>query len=215
MRRTARSLAVAVATVLLVGSCGVSTDPEPRAINGPDLDEGTGSGNSGGGDASAALFFQNVDALVPIIGEMSDLRTETVLTALLNGVPEEDVDRGFVSQIPSGTRLLRSRADGTLIRVDLSEEFDNVTGAAKAEAVGQIVLTASNLAGVESVSFAVEGDAQSVFSPAQASDVSTVSACDFISFLPNDEQALELDLTIAERTALTTRRAEIGASCDE
>ncbi len=71
------------------------------------------------------------------------------------------IDTDLIPALPAGTTVLGAELDGTVARVDLSEEFEAgyPSGGAAAElaTVGPIVHTAAEVAGVESVAITVEG----------------------------------------------------------
>jgi spore germination protein GerM len=75
----------------------------------------------------------------------------------LEGPTTDEVALGISSAIPSGTTIRRLKHDGRRLTVDL--ETDPGTAETDAPlAVGQLVLTATGVPGIERVRFRVGGD---------------------------------------------------------
>lgn len=80
----------------------------------------------------------------------------TALHALLEGATDVEDQVGITSAIPNGTRILRLTRSGPELGIDLARGI--ITPAAdETLAVGQLVLTATSLAGIEQVRFRVDG----------------------------------------------------------
>lgn len=88
-------------------------------------------------------------------------RPDALLGVLLSGPNQSELDSRLVSQIPSRTRLLSTRSVGETLFVDVSEEILELTGEALTLAVAQIVFTASEIPGVQTVRLRVNGADQS------------------------------------------------------
>lgn len=83
---------------------------------------------------------------------------DETLTALLEGVTEEESDMGLASTIPAGTKLLDVEVTDGVALVDLSREFESGGGSLSMMGrVAQIVYTATRFDGVDSVRFSLEG----------------------------------------------------------
>ena len=81
-----------------------------------------------------------------------------VLRALLAG-PQEG--SGLRSPFPEGTELVGWKRNGSIVQVDLSQEYSQLTGMEQTVADYCIVLTLVQLEGVDGVRIAAEGSAQS------------------------------------------------------
>jgi hypothetical protein len=136
----------------------------------------------------------------------------TVLGALLQMPESSERVNGLGSSIPTGTRLQGLQTDGTTLSVDLSDDFENVVGTARQQAIGQMVLTATEFAGVQDVRFLVDGKPLQVTSPTRG-DTTTVGACDYESLLPTTEDAKEADLDAGTAERLAARRAALDDHC--
>jgi hypothetical protein len=83
---------------------------------------------------------------------------EGALTALLDGVSEEEATMGLSTAIPEGTSLLGVEVSDGVASVDLSTEFESGGGSfAMMGRVAQVVYTATGFQGVDSVRFLLEG----------------------------------------------------------
>lgn len=99
---------------------------------------------------------------VPAVGSASD-PVEVALETLVTGGW-----RSFTAgsaEIPDGTTLLGVERDGSVLRVDLSSEFESGGGTASMSArLAQVVFTATRFADVDSVLFLIDGEPVGVFS---------------------------------------------------
>ncbi len=87
---------------------------------------------------------------------------EALMLALLSAQPPT----GLENPVPAGTKLLSIRTEGTVCRVDLSEEFKKAEGVAAMHAV---VLTLASLPEISRVQILVEGELRtSILLPSSA-----------------------------------------------
>lgn len=198
---TVRGLAlVLTCTVAIATACGIGTDDNPR-----DLAASTSTSTSttevtgtGGKTAQAVLYFVQGEKLVPVRRAVQARTDQAVLDSLLQS-PTPDEGPQLSSSIPSGTKLVRLSQDGPLLSVDLSEEFNDVVGPRRQQAVGQIVLSETELEGVEELAFSIDGKPFKVTT--SRGDVDVVSACDYASMLA-DPSAEDVELTTGQITLL-------------
>lgn len=114
------------------------------------------------GEAAVYLFFEGYPvAPGPYLAAVSrpgiDGLGET-LTALLEGVTEDEATMGLSSTIPEGTELLGVEVSNGVASVDLSDEFESGGGSLSMMGrVAQIVYTATRFEDVDSVRFFLEG----------------------------------------------------------
>jgi hypothetical protein len=169
MRRVALVLAL---LALAVVACGVPEDDSPQELSADEVPFGllTTPTTTTAPDLVipperlANLFF--VDAGAQITEFEAEVRNQSpaaVITALLDTDPET-LDPGVSSFIPPETTLLDSSVDDDVLTVDLSEEFNSITGDRLTRAVAQIVFTATAIPGgaIDRVAFQVEGEDQDV-----------------------------------------------------
>lgn len=156
-----RRVAAAVAAGLLVSGCGIQPDAAPREV--PQDNRARLSGVSIGGDASGAeriyLVGPGDDRLlwsVPRDPSSSD----KLIDVLFLGPNEDERNDQFTTNIPTSVRVLSVDAQGSKLVVDVSSDLLSVSGSALVQALAQIVYTAVEIDGIQSVEITVEGARQ-------------------------------------------------------
>jgi hypothetical protein len=165
-RRTLLALVTALA--LSVAACG-----------GDDDDSGDGTTVPGGvmtteaGDTTttvpaeesvARVYFLDTDAQLAtgarsVAGSSGDEIALAALDAVVAGPEDLETELGWSSAIPDGTEVLGLDIDGGVATVDLSGAFDDGGGSASMLGrVAQVVFTLTQFEGIESVSFALDGE---------------------------------------------------------
>jgi len=213
-RRLAAALAVVLAVAAITG-CGVPLDSSPRAVvaaTTTTTSDGEPAVNEEG-DSTAFLYFIANNQLINLDQDIPSRRPTDVLTALFSGVPI-GASKDVVSQIPTGTRLLGAEQSGTVLDVNVSKDFDNLVGAGRAQATAQIVMTATDLSGIDEVSLRIEGQPTQVFSQVRG-DADRVGACDYIGLLPTEDVLATWPLDRKSQRHLTTRRNMLDAQCPQ
>ncbi|MFN8053317.1 MAG: GerMN domain-containing protein [Acidimicrobiales bacterium] len=214
MRRRPPVVVALVATLvgLLAGACGIPLDDAPRAVVASSTTTAPGTATTvQPGDTTAFLFFIADNHLIDIDQEIPSRQPRDVLSALFAGVPAGS-SADVVSQIPTGTRLLDVRQNGNQLDVDVSKEFDNLVGAGRTQATAQIVLTATDLNGVDQVALLIDGQQTQVFSPVSG-DSDRVGACDYLNLFPTDDLLQSWPLDRKAQRHLTTRRNMLSEQC--
>jgi len=222
LSRVPRLLAVAVATMLAVitvlaaAGCGISSDDSPRDL-AASTSTSTTVPQGTQGNAPAVLYFVQGKFLVPITRSLPERTEQAILESLLKAPTPQD-GANLSSSIPAGTELLRLQREGTLLRVDLSKEFEGVVGPDRQQAVAQMVLSETGKAdsgddGVQRLTFSIDGDPFKVTSPSRG-DVSEVTSCDFTSLLA-EPGGVGVDLTEGQGTLLKLRRDELARNCPQ
>lgn len=214
MRPLARPLAALVAVVgatTLLG-CGIGTDDQPRAlpVSTSTTTTAPATADSANDRAAAVLWLISGSDVVPVSARLPDRELGTVFSELL--APGSATLGALASSIPSGTQLRKLSLDQGVLDINLSSEFQNLAGPARQQAIAQMVLTATEATGVESVEFSVENQPIRVSSPTRG-DVTTVTACDFESLLPTAEQAGTKRLSPATVQLLDARRGQLDQRC--
>ncbi|QYG92771.1 GerMN domain-containing protein [Iamia sp. SCSIO 61187] len=156
----ARSAPVALLALLvaLLAGCGIPTDGEPRPL----ADEATPPAADPQpelGDTTAQVYLVNNDErLVPRPRALEGAKTPvTVLEALLLPTSEEEEADGLQTQIPALTTIVGVTEEDGILAVDLSAEWGELLVPDALYAYAQVVLTLTELPGVEGVRFLVEG----------------------------------------------------------
>lgn len=160
--RTVAMLLLAATSVL--AACGVKSDDAPRDI--PDAEQAD-LGSPADSGAGAAVGSSRIYLLGPSVVEgvtllrpvARDAGTATErIEALLAGPNTSELGEQLRSAIPVGTRINGPATLGNAtLRVDLSEEFLQLTGTDLVDALAQIVFTASTVDGVQLVRVTVDG----------------------------------------------------------
>jgi hypothetical protein len=159
-----RCLAVAAlaAVVLAVGGCAIQPDSAPRDIPEDLVDRDTPSVPAAGGPArgSDRIF------LVAPEGSEQPLRTvrrdtggdaETLLTELISGPNSAEFEAGYRSAVPATLVLDSIEVDGGVAQLDVNDALLELSGGDLTDAVAQIVFTASEIPGADSVLIRVDG----------------------------------------------------------
>lgn len=151
MRRSALLL------VLALGACTFSTDEAPRPIDSVDLGDGVADLVAPDEGVVATLWYVDGTRLVPVEVLLTDDGPDARVQALLSGV---GLGNGSVnrSAIPPDTSLLGATTAGGVATLDLPSAFTLVGGDEELLAVGQIVLTATEVPGIDGVLLTIDGD---------------------------------------------------------
>jgi spore germination protein GerM len=159
-RRLVAGITAAIG-LLVVASCGVPTDAQPRDIETQpaELPQDVAAATT---DTGPRVYFlitpegQQNDMLAAVTRAVAP-EPSVVLEQLFKGVSGEETSR-LRTAIPADTRLITSnvQTDGTLM-VNVSDAFFKSTGDLQIKAVAQIVFTASEFSGVQRVKIEVDG----------------------------------------------------------
>lgn len=143
--------------VVTFAACGVPLEAEPELLaisidNPPQIVEPTPEDLE-----SVTLYLVRDDTVVPVTRDLSSpADVEMILESLLDGTTNPESRAGLRTSIAPSTRLLGVEVVGNSVIVDLGREFTAVGGEQEILAVAQIVLTATGVDGLESVSFEIE-----------------------------------------------------------
>lgn len=216
--RSSRRFAVGPATAvtlaaLVLSSCGISMDSTPRGMELA-VSTTTTIENNEVGDQTVILYYGLEESIVPVPAQVPDDQVSTLLRQLLKPPPKDDTDSQLRSSIPSGTRLRSATQRGTVLVVDLSEDFGNVVGASRQKAIAQIVMSATQLDSIREVRFRIDGEDIQIPSPTRG-DVDTVSACDFKGMLATVDQVTDADLGEEIVIPLVFRRDRLSRVCGD
>lgn len=212
-RRGMATVAVAIAATLLVASCGISLDTTPRSMDLA-VSTTTTTEPTEVGDQTAILYYGLDESIVPLPAQVPDDQISTLLRQLLKPPPKEFDDSLLRSSIPAGTRLRSATQRGTVLVVDLSEDFGNVVGPSRQKAIGQIVLSATQLDRIREVRFRIDGEDIQVPSPIRG-DVDAVNACDFKGMLATVDQVTDADMGEDIVIPLVFRRDRLVRVCGD
>jgi len=158
-------LAALAAVAVSVTGCAIQADSGPRDV--PEQDparvvlDPTGEGGEATGEGRIYL--------VAPVGSPQQLRTvlrddklpEQLVQTLIRGPNTAELNDGLTTELPATLEVLDARFEGGILYIDLSDEINELQGGPLVLAVAQIVFTASEIPGTESVVIRVEGEAQS------------------------------------------------------
>ena len=167
----ARRLLVAVVAVLVVALCaGCSIDPEGSPRDIAERDRGDLNANfdqpAGAATGSGRIYLLSPEVLgqphtlQSVARDLGDGSPAAAIQALFEGPNTAELQQMLRSAIPSGTRLLSATQDGGELVVNVTNELQQLTGEALIDGIAQIVMTASALSGVSSVSIMINGAPQ-------------------------------------------------------
>jgi Sporulation and spore germination len=161
----ARWCALVVGPLLIVAtSCSIDPEGAPRDIAVHDRGDLSANFDPAAGAAvgSGRIYLLSPEilgqprALQSVARDVGDTPADA-MQALFEGPNADELSALLRSAIPSGTRLLDVSQDGGELVVNVSNELQQLTGEALIDGVAQIVLTASEITGVASVSISVDG----------------------------------------------------------
>lgn len=183
-----RRVAVALALLAVVG-CGIPLDARPEPF---DLDPAAVPDDAGpllGELAAVSIYLIRDDLLVHVTRDLpAPPSPETILDSMLDDVTEPEERGGLRTAIPPGTTLLSVVRDGSVLTVDLNQEFTTVGGEEEIQAVAQIVLSLTSIEGVDLVEFQLEGVPTDVPVASGALSVDPVGSDDYASLVTPVEQ---------------------------
>ena len=145
----------------IVAGCGIQTDDQPRAIPGaePVVGAEAGGGAASGGTLRIYLVAPGEQRLLRSVPR-SATTARNLIEILLDGPNEEELQAGWISQIPADTQLLNLNTRGTTLFLDLTADLTALPAPVQPQALAQIVYTAAELEGVTGVQITIEGEAQ-------------------------------------------------------
>jgi spore germination protein GerM len=169
-----------LAFVLLLTACGIPLDSGPRPVP-VDLPVPGGFEEAIGVELEpVTVFLVRDDQLVGVTRNVrAPARLVDVIEALVAGATDAEERSGLRTSIPAGTALIDVRREGPIAVIDLSADFAAVGGAQEILAVAQFVITTTQIEGIESVSFELQGVRTDVPITDGALSVEPVTAADY------------------------------------
>ena len=155
-------LVLAVAAIAIAG-CSIQPEGAPNDL--PD-ERADVFGDPATGDEAAGTnriyLLAPTDLAAPqqLRSAQRDVPTAaaSVLASLFAGPNQSERDAQIDTAIPADIELLAARSVGPVLTVDLNDVFDELTPDGLRLAVAQIVSTATDIEGVESVQLRIEGE---------------------------------------------------------
>ena len=161
MRRVVALTSIALA--LITAGCSIQPEASPNDL--PD-EVANVFGEPATGDEAAGtnriylLAPPDVEAPQRLRSVQRDVAptAESVLESLFAGPNADERDSQLDTAIPADVELLDARPVGQVLTVDLNDVFDDLTPDGLRLAVAQIVSTATELDGVQSVQLRIDGE---------------------------------------------------------
>lgn len=173
MRRTTMLVLVAtLALALAAAGCAPATPTPPAAPTPPATVSPSPSAPAtppvpAGSPAVVKVYFSLHEKMQPVARSAPASTTAVLraaLTSLLRGPSPAEKESGLSSQIPSGTKLLGVSIASKVAVVDLSGRFASGGGTlSMTNRLAQVVFTATQFTGIDSVLFKVDGTTVKVF----------------------------------------------------
>lgn len=191
MRRTG-SLHVAglvVGVGLALAACGIGTDDAPRDIvpQAPkaEVDQGRTAITA---TATTLIYLVGHDddgrfVLMPIARDTTET-IDNALQSLFNGPTARELNADLRSAIPPSVRLNKAAPNNDVVTIDVSEELTQLSGSTLVDAVGQIVLTATNVTGITGVVITVDDAVHPWPTPDGTTSVDPLERGDYEMLLP-------------------------------
>jgi Sporulation and spore germination len=160
-------VAVVAFVALLLGACGIATDPSPRLINKKDVPYGLLSRPPTTATVSVGeyvtIYLDGPKRLVAVSRAIpAPASVVGVLEALEEGPTTAEAAQGLASPISTAGPLVLSRLGPTSVTVSLSPSFTSLGGQEQIVAVAQLVYTVTALPGIDRVDVRIGGRAAAV-----------------------------------------------------
>jgi spore germination protein GerM len=170
-RRHITPLLVSTVLVVWASGCGFPAQDEARPISDDELPVGLRPGATQHSTAPlamepATIWLVDGDALDDVRHDVAaPASIESVKTELLTGPNEAEQARGLRSALPDPNVVSDISLSRGVAAVDLTSSFAEISPEDQLLAVGQFVLTLTDLRGVGSVQFTVDGAPAAVPTP--------------------------------------------------
>lgn len=170
--------------LLLVASCGFPTEGSPSPIAAEERPDELDPDSTAPVTATdeVTVWFLRDDLLVQRPRQVpAPLDAAAVVDSLGLGVTPSEADRGLRSAIPDASMLVAAELAGGTATVQLAGEFLEIPPGDQVLALGQVVLTLTDLRGIGRVRFEIDGASVATPLPDGTSTEDSVSREDFRS----------------------------------
>ncbi|HET7652998.1 MAG TPA: GerMN domain-containing protein [Acidimicrobiales bacterium] len=155
MRRVLARVVFVLVGLAVAAGCGVPSQSSPHVIRDAALPRDTATTRpTVAAVVDARVFFVRGNRPVPVTRRAAGSGLDDVLDALLAGPTDAEVAGGVRTTLPAGAAI---GVDGVtaegVATLDIGSLLDGVTGQEQILAFAQLVLTATDAAGVDSVTF--------------------------------------------------------------
>jgi Sporulation and spore germination len=215
--RTAVVAMCAAATVLFVGGCAIQPDSAPRDIpddlREPETPSATGAGGAAGGSNRIYLLARDgAEQPLRTVQRNTDNDAQTLIAELISGPNPGELDAGLSTAIPSTLELHSVRVDDGVVEVEVSDALFDLSGSELTQAVAQLVFTASEIPGAESVLIRVDGATQEWPDGSGAQHRGPLTTYDFIGWAESAQPAFPVSPTPTTAVPPSTTTTTIAAT---
>lgn len=171
-----------------LGGCAIQADSGPRDVAEEHPARGAIDADVEGGEATGEGRIY----LVAPDGSVQPLRTvlrnsKDLVQRLMLGPNQQELDAGLSTELPPALVVNEISYDGGVVIVDVSDDINELTGASLRLAVAQIVFTASEIPGTESVDIRVNDEAQSWPNGADVQVSGPLTVYDYVGFAESSQ----------------------------
>lgn len=206
---TRRRVLMAAITLVLGGAgCAIQPDSGPRDV--PDDHPArvpvapVADGGEAEGEGRIYLVAADADAQ-PLRTVLRDSTLpEQLLRRLIAGPNPEELDAGLTSELPTTLEVLSARFDGGVMNIDLSDDINELTGDRLRRGIAQMVFTASEIPGTESVVIRVEGETQAWPNGDGEAQATPLTVYDFTGYAESSQPAYPVTPAVSPTTTATT-----------
>jgi hypothetical protein len=162
--RTVAAALAALVAVALAGACGVPLEDRARATPPAEvpyglLEPATSSSTTQAPSDGAVLYLVGQGGLAPVRRPVrSSVSVRIVVEALGQDPPPEEEAQGLRSVLAAGEFVLGARSSSGVGRIDLDEAFRSLPEREQTLALAQLVLTTTEVEGIERVAFTLRGE---------------------------------------------------------
>jgi len=176
----------ALITIAIGASCGYPTESEPRAVGldavpAPLQPGATPPTTAVASSEAATVWLVRDGSLAGVVRQVPiPVEAGSVVASLAAGPTEEEQTRRLRSAIPDASVVVEAVTSRGVATVELAPGFSDIPPADQVLAIGQLVLTLTDLRGIGRVRFAVDGAPIAVPLPDGTASEEPVSRDDFI-----------------------------------
>lgn len=180
-------LAALIALLAAASGCGVPDQPDAQPLSREEIPQGLHPSDTTvevppAQEASIDVWFVRDDRLVVTAHRVvAPAVAQTALAEVLAGPTEAEQGQALRSAIPDPSAVVNVEVGAGTAIVELSDSFGEIPAADQVLAVGQLVLTLTDLRGIGQVRFVVGGDEIAVPLPDGDTSTGPVSRDDFLA----------------------------------
>jgi hypothetical protein len=194
------AIAACAAVIGFTGGCAIQPDSAPRDIPEDLQEREAPSASAAGGVAEGSeriylLAPDDSDAKLRTVRRETGGDAQTLLNELISGPNPAELESGYRSAVPA-TLVLRSvGVDDGVVQVDVNDALLDLSSGDLIDAVAQIVFTASEIPGAQSVLIRVDGATREWPDGSGAPKSGPLTTYDFIGYAESAQPAFPVSPT--------------------